>query len=216
MPKSALRRGAVVVATGAALALACPAFASAHVTVSSPAAGQGGYGVLTFRVPNESATASTTSVSVTLPGFNSALTKPLAGWTAVVDKDAQEHATKVTWTADGPGSAIAPGQFQTFDLSAGPLPETDTLSLPAVQTYSDGQVVDWDQQQSGDNEPEYPAPSLTLSAPASGDAHHGGATPAASQQDSSDSTARWLGGGGLVAGVLGLVLGAGAWLRGRK
>ncbi len=40
------------------------------------------------------------------------------------------------------------------------------------------------------------------------------ATPAATDSaDSSDSTARWLGAGGLVVGVIGLLLAAVAWRR---
>ena len=46
-----------------------------------------------------------------------------------------ETVRTITWTA-GPGVRIRPGEYQEFDVSAGPLPEdTDQLVLPAVQTY---------------------------------------------------------------------------------
>ncbi|WP_407815786.1 DUF1775 domain-containing protein, partial [Staphylococcus aureus] len=73
-------------------------------------------------------------------------------------------AKSVTWTAD-PGVGIAPGQFQQFVLSAGPLPEQEEVEFKAVQTYSDGNVVNWDQEELADgSEPDKPAPTLTLAA----------------------------------------------------
>lgn len=189
--------------------------ASAHVTVAAPGAAQGGYTVLTFRVPTESDTAGTTALTVTLPGLKSARTEPMPGWTATVTKDAASGlATSVTWTAD-PGVTVGPGQFQQFLLSAGPLPEQDTVSFPAVQTYSDGQAVAWDQEATGDEEPEKPAPSLTLAAH-SGDGHGTGAEDAAAPEDATDTTARWLGGIGLVLGALGAALGFGAVVRSKR
>ncbi|MGW0018332.1 YcnI family copper-binding membrane protein [Rhodococcus sp. NPDC003382] len=203
----------------AAMLFAGAGVASAHVSVVAPGATQGGYTVLTFRVPTESETAGTTALTVTLPGLKSARTEPMPGWTATVTKDpASGLATSVTWTAD-PGVAVGPGQFQQFLLSAGPLPEQDAVSFPAVQTYSDGQVVAWDQETTGDAEPEKPAPSLTLTA-SSGDGHAVVATAAsettATSEVATDDTARWLGGIGLVLGALGAALGLGAVLKGRR
>ncbi|MCK8673901.1 YcnI family protein [Rhodococcus sp. HM1] len=203
----------------AAMLFAGAGVASAHVSVVAPGATQGGYTVLTFRVPTESETAGTTALTVTLPGLKSARTEPMPGWTATVTKDpASGLATSVTWTAD-PGVAVGPGQFQQFLLSAGPLPEQDALSFPAVQTYSDGQVVAWDQEAIGDAEPEKPAPSLTLTA-SSGDGHAVVTTAAsettATSEVATDDTARWLGGIGLVLGALGAALGLGAVLKGRR
>ncbi|TGD84448.1 DUF1775 domain-containing protein, partial [Mycolicibacterium sp. CH28] len=73
--------GATVTAVG--IALSGPAWA--HVEVSGTDATQGGYGMLTFRVPTESDTASTTDVLVTLPDDQpiiSVSTQPKPGWTA--------------------------------------------------------------------------------------------------------------------------------------
>lgn len=216
------RRALCAASMAGALALAGTGLASAHVTVSAPGAEQGGYEVLTFRVPTESDTAGTTGLTVTLPGLRSARTEPMPGWHAEVTKDPQSAlATSVTWTAD-PGVQVGPGQFAEFRLSAGPLPDESAVDFPASQTYSDGTVVDWDQQaQAGQDEPEHPAPSLTL-APAAADggsAHGAAASPADStqaQSDDGDTTARWLGGAGLVLGALALALALGGLVRRRS
>ncbi len=178
MSRTTTRVGAAVIAASL-VALAAPA--SAHVSVSSDDASQGGFGVATFRVPNESDTAATTKIEVTLPtdtpfAFVSAQAKP--GWaieatTEELDEpvtngeyEVTEATTTITWTATGDG--IAPGEYDTFGLSGGPFPAADELMLPTVQTYDDGEVAAWDQEQTGDTEPEMPAPVLALSA-SSGD-----------------------------------------------
>ncbi|AHD22230.1 YcnI family protein [Rhodococcus pyridinivorans] len=217
------RRALVGATATAALMVAGAGIASAHVTVVAPGAEQGGYTVLTFRVPTESETAGTTALTVELPGLRSARTEPLPGWTATVEKDPESQlATSVTWTAE-PDVQVGPGQFQQFVLSVGPLPEEDEVAFPAIQTYSDGEVVAWDEITTGDEEPERPAPSLTLAA-SSGDGHGGSGDAHATEteqtagasEDTTDSTARWLGGIGLVLGALGAALGLGAVIRGRR
>ncbi|HYH28817.1 MAG TPA: YcnI family protein [Pseudonocardia sp.] len=222
--RGALRAGAVLTAIGVvALAGAAPAFA--HVTATPEAAEQGGYAVIALRVPNESDTAGTVALEVTLPAdhpITSVRTTPRPGWTATttsapLDPPLERHGRTiteavrtVTWTAD-PGVRIGPGEFAEFPLSLGPLPtDTDRLVLPAVQTYDDGEVVAWDQPPAADgSEPERPAPTVTLTAPADAAAAAAPASPA-------DTTARWLGGAGLLVGALGLGVGAGAVLRTRR
>ena len=68
----------------------------------------------------------------------------------------------ITWTATDAG--LAPGQFDLFTISAGPLPtNTSKLTFKAIQTYSDGTTVNWIQATvKGAPEPEHPAPVLTL------------------------------------------------------
>ena len=232
--RTALRAAAVTTAAaGILLAAAVPAFA--HVTAQPGTAQQGGYTVITMRVPNESDTAGTTKLEVTFPTdhpITSARTTPQAGWTAEVTKGAlpapvtvngkqvTQGVLKVTWTAQ-PGTRIGPNQFVDFPLSLGPLPTgTDTLVLPATQTYDDGKVVAWNEPTPANGEePEHPAPTVTLTA-AAGEGHgHGGAAAAADEGGSvgtTDTTARWLGGIGLLMGALGLGLGGGAVLRGRR
>lgn len=217
MNSFASRAAVVAGATSLALALGAGA-ASAHVTVSAPGAEQGGYSVLTFRVPTESDTAATSSVKVELPGLNSARTQPIPGWTSTVDKNAEGLATAVTWTA-GPGAEVLPGQFQQFLLSAGPLPEEDSVSFPATQTYNDGEIVEWNEEPAADgSEPEHPAPLLSLTAASAASDGHGAATVTAEapQEAEPDNTARWIAGVALVLGALGAALGLGAVVRSRR
>ena len=173
------KRAAVVAGTVAALTLAIAAPAAAHVTVSSGDATQGGYSTVTFKVPNESDEASTTKLEVNLPAdapVASVSVRPVPGWTAVAEKSKlatplEAHGTqiteavsKITWTASA-DAAIKPGEFQTFDVSMGPLPEAPQMIFKALQTYSDGTIVRWIDEPSTDGtEPESPAPVLKLAA----------------------------------------------------
>lgn len=239
------RAGVVAVAAGVATMLST-GLASAHVTakVLGEAAQQGGYSKITFRVPNEDDAAGTVKLEIKLPAdapITGARTKPMAGWTAKITKvtldkpievhgaEIKEAVSTVTWTATS-GTRIAPGEFEEFELSVGPLPETEQLVIPAIQTYEGGKVVAWDQPPAEDgSEPERPAPVVELAA-AEGDGHGGGGNPAvenaaAESDDGSDEaasaagtddTARWLGGAGLVVGALGLGFGVGATMRARK
>jgi uncharacterized protein YcnI len=227
-------RPLVRLATGAvlagALALGTAAAASAHVRVVPETTAAGAYALLTFRVPNESTTASTTAVSVDLP-TDHPLTyvgvEPVPGWTATVEEgDLPEPVevdgatitrapVRVVWTADD-GVGIGDGTFQRFVVSAGPLPEAGTdLVLPAHQTYSDGTVVDWDEVAQGDAEPESPAPAFTTTA-AVPDAAHGtddAAGTTTTEPSDDDALPVLLGGAGLAAGLVALVLAALAWRR---
>ena len=66
MSRSMIRLLAVSGVAAAAIGMtALPALA--HVTVSSPGATQGGFGVLTFRMPNETDNANATELKVQLP-----------------------------------------------------------------------------------------------------------------------------------------------------
>ncbi len=122
---------------------AAPAWA--HVEVEANNTARGGEAILTFQVPNESDTgALTTQFSVALPNVTSAATELMSGWTARLDRDTAAGTTRsVTWTA-APGVGIARDQFALFRVAV-TLPNTDTVSLPATQTYDDGTVVHWDQ-----------------------------------------------------------------------
>lgn len=205
------------VAAGAAGVVAA-APATAHVTVSGPDAARGGSAVLTFRVPNESATGSaTTALSVRFPNLPEVETEPTPGWKTDVTRDDNHRVVAVTWTADQ-GGGIGPGQFEQFAVLADGLPDSETLTLPATQTYADGRVVTWDQTSTDDHEPEYPAPTVPLAARQSGGTHnHGDArtVSAAEEEHETDTTARWLGSIGIVLGALGVSTGAATLTRRR-
>ncbi|AVH24959.1 YcnI family protein [Nocardia cyriacigeorgica] len=217
-----LRRLAVTFGAAAAATVLAGGIASAHLGVEAPGAKQNTSAVLTFRISNESEQASTTALTVELPGLKTARTEPLPGWTATVNRDAAKMATSVTWTAD-PGAGVGPGQFQRFDLYAGPLPTQDSVAFRAVQTYSDGKVVTWDQPSTeGAPEPEFPLPVLALAPAPAGDGHghsHAAAPAAQDEHDAetgTDSATRWMAAGGLGLGVIAAAVAVAALARTRR
>ncbi|TYC07249.1 YcnI family protein [Micromonospora sp. WP24] len=227
---------AVGVVATAVLGFAAPA--SAHVTVNPKEATQGGYGRIAFRVPNESDTASTVKLEVTLPEnapVGSVSTMPVPGWTVAVEKrkvdpplevhgsQLTEAVSKLTWTATG-DAGVKPGQFQEFPVSLGPLPQVDKMVFKTLQTYSDGNISRWIEEPTpGAEEPENPAPVLTLaaasesaSASAAPVANNAQATGGDGDEDEGNGLATGLGIAGLVAGLAGLVLGGLAFSRSRQ
>ncbi len=221
------RRFALAAALAVVLGGLAAQAAQAHVRVQADSTQSGSFSQLTFRVPNEEDSAGTVTVQVTLPQdapFLHVSTKPLPGWTATVTEQplpapvtvSGTTVTKaprtVTWQAQA-GTRIEPGQYQDFDISAGPLPAAGTVLLPAAQTYSDGTVVAWDQPTpAGGPEPEHPAPALVVTAaavPTGGGtavpAVAASASPSAAA-DTSDPVARVLAGAALVVAVVGMVL----------
>ena len=199
-------RASVAVGAGLFIALAAPIAASAHVTLEDNTADAGSYSVITFKVPTESDTESTSKVTATIPASEGLGVRyvPVAGWTTEITEGAES--TTVTWTASA-GNEIPPAALQVFSLSLGAIPETGSIVIPVAQTYTDGSVVDWaDTEENA----ELPAPVLYVNdAPA--EDHHGGAeheeeAPAAAATSSDDVLARILGIGGLVVGAIGVVL----------
>lgn len=232
-------RSLTVTATAGVLSLAVAAPAFAHVSVQPEQAAKGDHAKLAFRVPNERDNAGTVKVKVSFPTehpISSVSTTPVPGWKAEVEKGkldkpvemdgtrVTEAVRSVTWTAEG-DTRIAPDQFDEFEVSVGLPTNTDQLVLPATQTYESGEVVKWNQPPTDSGEePDKPAPVLTLAEGEGGHSHGGGSASDSGHDDASqaesgaetDNTARWLGGAGLVVGALGLGLGGGALLRGRK
>lgn len=210
-----MSRVLIAVAVAAALyvgsAAATPP-AWAHVHASSDNAVRGAMAIVTFQVPNESDKgAATTALTVALPNVAAAQTETMPGWTARLDRDTSSGTFRsVTWTAT-PNGGIGADQFALFRIAV-QLPDTDTVSFPATQTYSDGSIVKWDQPPlPGGGEPEHPAPMLTLAAGAVAPHEHHPSSPAnhtgtSSQPTSPDNTARLLGGVALVVGALGVCL----------
>jgi len=229
-PRASRWRRALTIASLTAIGVVAGAgVAAAHVTVNPSEAAAGGFTKLTFRVPNESPTAGTIAVTVELPAdhpFAYVSVKQVPGWTVVPtrttlpapvtegDITIKDAVTSVTWTAD-PGVMIGPGEFAEFDISAGPVPDTETLEFPATQTYSDGEVVQWNEPTPASGaEPDHPAPTLTVG-PAD-ESGHGGATATtepsvaavASTTSSTDSTATILAAVGIVIAAAALVVAA--------
>jgi uncharacterized protein YcnI len=204
--------------------------AAAHVTVQPGTATQGGFTAVSFRVPTERADAGTTRLAVTFPTeqpLASARVKPHPGWSYRLQKAklatpleteggaVTEAVRTITWTADGAGSAIKPGEFDEFTISLGPLPKTEQMVFRVVQTYSDGEVVRWIEQASpGAEEPEHPAPVLKLTAPVAAAAPAPAARPStatpqpAAAADSGSAVATWLSAAALILSVVAVALAA--------
>jgi uncharacterized protein YcnI len=217
-------------ATAAVGLTALPALA--HVTVSSPGATQGGFGVLTFRMPNETDNANATELKVQLPAeqpLASVAVKPQPGWSytvtratlpqPVTDDDGNQvtdYPSVIDWKATAGG--IKPGEYAEFNLSVGPLPKVDSMTFKAIQGYSNGQTVSWIEVPAAGSseEPEHPAPTLKLApasagpaAPATGTAASAAAAPASDGASTGSVTGAYVVGGiGLVAGLTALALAA--------
>lgn len=218
MRRTLLVAGTAIVA-GTALALAVPLSASAHVTIGTNQADPGTYPLVDFKVPTESATATTVKIDITLPTdtpFGEVVYVPVPGWDAELVKEkldtpiqtddgsVTEAVTHVIWTAQ-PGHEITAEQYGVFPVLLGGVPDTGSVTMPVAQTYSDGSVVEWADAPDGDN----PAPVLYVNdAPPSGD-HHAAdpdAQPEAQAAPQDDLVARGLGVAGLVVGAVGIVV----------
>jgi periplasmic copper chaperone A len=234
--RRALARVGIGIGATVAAILALPGVAQAHVTVQPGTAEGGGFSVVAFRVPNERDNASTTQVRVTLPEdqpIGSVQTTPVPGWkittaTRHLDQPIEMFGEQldtvvsdVTWTATAGG--IRPGQFQDFDLSLGQLPESGEMVFNALQTYSNGEKVNWNQVSADPSvEPEHPAPTLTISPAA---AENGpGSTGQAGQDEQVRPTAQsdnvsnstlplFLSGAAVGLSLVAVVF---AWRRGRR
>jgi uncharacterized protein YcnI len=251
-PRTLLVRAGAVGAAAALAVLAVAVPASAHVSANPETAEQGSFTKVSFRVPNEEDKV-TTKVEIDLPldhPIAEVSARSMPGWTVAVVKSklpkpvkgdgitVTRAVSKITWS----GGEIKPGEFQEFDVSMGPLPsDTDTLMFKAVQTYTGGMVVHWDQPTPpGGEEPEHPAPAIHL-IKASGSGDHGGSAAgsgttgttgstgadgsaarpvaqpltAAAAGHSGDGTARLLAVLGLATGVIGIIVAAIALTRKR-
>jgi uncharacterized protein YcnI len=215
-----------------AIALAAPAATQAHITVQPEEVPAGGFARLDVRVPNERDGATTDKVEVRMPdGFLFVSHEPVAGWKVNVrterldqpveafGEEISEQIATITWTAADRAAAIGPGQFRDFGLSVG-MPENaaegETLTFPALQTYSSGEVVRW----IGSPDAEEPAPTVTLTASEEAEADAGSSDESGeaseSNDDDDDGTPLALGIAALVVGGLGLVAGGSSLARSRR
>src|SRR4051794_31130210 len=148
----------------AAAALAAPAFAGpalAHVEVSADTTQAGATDVtLTFHGEAENDAAGIRTERVVLPeGIEPAqvtLGKAPSGWS-------------FSRTADGftvGGKALKTGTDAEWSVKIAKLPDGETrLSFKTVETYGDGEVSRWiGIQEPGQDEPDNPAPLVTLRA----------------------------------------------------
>ncbi|MFE6946589.1 DUF1775 domain-containing protein [Streptomyces chartreusis] len=146
-------------AVGAVFLLGGPA--TAHVRVIGEAR-PGQPATLQFRVPSELADATTVRVAVAIPAGLAVITvPPVDGWTEKTTVASSGGATQLVWTAQS-GHEIKPDDHENFKVRVGPLPDQRSLSFDTEQTYSNGMIATWNQEQTGSEEPPYPAPVLII------------------------------------------------------
>jgi uncharacterized protein YcnI len=207
-------RTALILAAVAA-ALLAPS-AAAHVTLNPDALPADSFSRFAVRVPTERGVP-TVKVTLRIPeGLTFVSFQPKPGWTRTVQmvklakpitmegETVTERVGTVTWS----GGSIGPGEFDEFGMSAHvPNSPGRELVFPAVQTYSNGEVVRW----IGDPDADEPAPRVKLEA--AEPEITAAATTTASEEDKDDDAedranlALGFGIAGLVAGLAGLGLG---------
>lgn len=205
---------------GAILALAIPAMASAHVSVSPDELTAGDHGVLTFSFAHGCENSPTTSLKVTMPeGLTSVAPTMDSDWSIDIERGDDGLVSAVTYTALEP----VPNDLRgAVSMSVGLDESTpDSLVFPVVQTCVEGST-EWTQLAEDGEDPhslDAPAPVVEVAAATEGGhGAHGAAddsedAEAADQAPAPDALATTLGAGGLVAGVAALVVSVLAYRR---
>ena len=151
--------------------LLVPAAADAHVSFHPNAIPAGSEVTVNIRVPNEITKGDISSVALKMPGgVLEALGDPPPGWTfqattkklaKPIKTDDGEVTTEVTKVVFS-GGHTPPGQFVNLPLTFS-MPSSakagQVVSFPAVQTYSDGEIVRWIDPSAED---EHPAPTIDV------------------------------------------------------
>jgi hypothetical protein len=138
------------------------------------------------------------------PKLKTAEPEAVNGWTATVQKNAAGEVTAITWT----GGPLTGEDEIALPLSIGDVPkDVDAVDFKALQTYNDasGTVVRWiEPTPAGGEEPEHPAPVLTVRGDAEGHddeaADHDDSAASDSHESSDDST------GVTIAIIVGVVV----------
>lgn len=231
MTSRRIARLSALAAAVAILVLGAPLAASAHVKITPNTGAAGDDIEITFRVPNEMENAGTVKVEIDLPRktpFAGADYQAVPGWTARIveaklPKPIRNDGVEVTvapvkiiYTANK-GVEIKAGQFQEFPVALDLTPNTGSVEFPTYQTYSNGQVVKWNEPTpTQGEEPDNPAPTLYIKDPPPTDTESGVTIAATDDAASTASTALIIGTAGLALGVIALVLGVFAFVRSRR
>jgi len=234
--KSFLRactRTAVVTVGVTALSLAGALAASAHVTVSVDTTAAGSYALLTFGVPHGCDGSATTEIAIKVPDQVRTVTPTVnPNWDVrtvtealnppVTDSDGDqitERVDQVVYTAKTP----LPADLRDALVLSMQIPDVSgqTLQFPVVQSCEVGETAWIEQQQAGGPEPAHPAPSIVVTAATASAASAASAVPTSTAAVASTATTESGSGNplaiaGLVAGLLGLVVGGIALARSRR
>jgi uncharacterized protein YcnI len=233
------RLGAPTAAVALALGIAGPA--SAHVTITPTETAAGAYTVLTFSVGHGCEGSPTTELAIQVPEGINAVTPTRQPFydvekvmetldEPVVDAHGNEITERVAQVVYTATTDLPDGQRDAFELSL-QLPDAagETLAFPTIQTCEQGETAWTEIAAEGAEEPEHPAPTVTVTE-AEGDAH--GADTATHEEDTASTEAETepvaaeaaddggdgtaLGVAGLVAGLLGLAAGVTALVTSRR
>jgi periplasmic copper chaperone A len=237
MPKRLAIGTAVAAVLTTAVVLGTAAAASAHIEAVATDTAADSYTTVTFSIPHGCDGSATTkldfhipkSIIEVTPTVNpnwtiSKTTEPYTSSQSSADgenpEDAGQRDTNIVYTAKTP---LPADERDTVTLSFS-LPDGKPgtiVSLPVTQTCEQGST-EWNQvQQPGADEPEHPAPSITLTAAIPGadddddhaQAHASDAATSAAGTDAGaptavaqpDYVARGLGIAGLVVGAVGII-----------
>ncbi len=202
---------------GIALAVAVPAMAGAHVSVSPDELVAGDHGVLTFSFAHGCESSPTTALRVTMPDGLSSVAPTVDGdWTIDVERGDDGLVTAVTYTAVAP----VPTDLRGAVSMAVGLDEDspETLVFPVVQTCVEGST-EWTQlAEQGEDPHSLDAPAPVVTVTAAGEHGEHGAEEAADARDAvaetaSDPAPLILGAGGLAAGLVALAVSVLAYRR---
>lgn len=215
MSRSPFRRTAIAVVLGAGLAIAAPAFASAHVGVAPDTLAADEATVLTFSFTHGCESSPTTALRITMPDDLASVSPTAdAGWNIAVERGDDGLVEVVTYTAAAPVPSDLRGAV-SMQVRPGE-DAADSLAFPVEQQCETGANA-WVELAEDGQDPhdlEAPAPVVSLTAAAEAtDAEHGdhaasdrASAEAAADPAATDPVAIALGAGGLVAGLAALVV----------
>lgn len=203
---------AVLLAFVLSLVVASPALA--HVTVTASETDAGAFTLVTVSVPHGCEGSPTTKIAIKIPDGITEVTPTRNAFydlevvtskldDPIVAEDGDEITERVSQVVYTARTPLPDGQRDTFELSL-QIPADaagQTLAFPTIQTCEEGSTSWTEVAADGESEDdlEHPAPSFVVT------------TAAPADDDSGDALAV----GGLVAGLLGLALGAVALARTR-
>ncbi|ARJ50524.1 YcnI family protein [Staphylococcus lutrae] len=133
--------------------------AEAHVTLNPNVSTPGSYAQYDVRVPVER-DSNTVKIELEVPkDVTLSGVQPVPGFEHTFEKNKNGEITKVTWTATGKG--IGQNEYMNFPIVVANPKKEGTYQWKAIQTYEDGKVVKWTDD---DKKSETPAPTTVVKA----------------------------------------------------
>jgi uncharacterized protein YcnI len=212
---------------GVALAVGGPLAASAHIHVTPDTSSAESATTLTFSFSHGCEDFPTTALIVDIPdGVTNVVPVASAEWS--IDRTTSESGvvTQVVYTAAAPIETGIKGEV-SMDARFSADVADSTVPFPVTQECTTGSTAWTEVAAEGEEEPESPAPLVSVGAVAEDDAHgSGGEASDANSEDAAEDAATtasspagtvavWLGAGGLALGAAALVVAVAALRRRR-